>query len=184
MTRKEYEEILRYEIFYYFRNSNRTPTLFDMIRTKYFQPNTNCMYLARKMWYLFEKGGISRIRSKLIYLRILKKYGCVIFPNAVVGKGFHICHPVGIVIGTCTIGNDFMIYQGCTVGSGMEKINPKTGSSHPIIGDNVRLCANSSIIGGVSITDKVVIGAHSLVNKDIVESGVYVGVPVNKIKDV
>ena len=68
MTRKEYEEILRYEIFYYFRNSNRTPTLFDMIRTKYFQPNTNCMYLARKMWYLFEKGGISRIRSKLIFL--------------------------------------------------------------------------------------------------------------------
>ena len=125
----------------------------------------------------------SKVRAKLIYLKILKKYGCVIFPNAIVGKGFHICHSVGIVIGTCTIGENFMIYQGCTVGSGMEKLNSKSGSSYPIVGNNVRLCANSSIIGGVCITDNVVIGAHSLVIKDIEECGVYIGVPVKKLKN-
>lgn len=183
MTKKEYKEILEYELTYYFRNSNKNQFLFDRIRTKYFQPNTNCIFMARKMWYLFGQGKISRIRAKLLYLRILKKYGCVIFPSAKVGKGFHICHPVGIVIGDCTIGENFMIYQGCTVGSGMEKVNPKTGSSHPILGNNVRLMANSSIIGGVYVTDNVVIGAHSLVIKDIEESGVYVGNPVKKLKD-
>lgn len=110
MTRKEYKDILEYELLFYFRNSKRKLSIFDRIRTKYFQPNTNCIFMARKMWYLYGKGGISRLRAKWLYLRILKKYGCIIFPNAVVGKGFHICHPVGIVIGTCTIGNDFMIY--------------------------------------------------------------------------
>lgn len=183
MTKQEYKEFLNYELYYYFRQKGCSPTLLDRIRTKYFQPNTNCIYLARKMWYLYGGGFFSKIRAKLLYLKILKKYGCVIFPNAIVGKGFHICHPVGIVIGTCTIGENFMVYQGCTVGSGMEKVNAKSGSSHPVIGNNVRLCANSSILGGVCVTNNVVIGAHSLVIKDIEESGVYAGVPAKKIKD-
>ena len=183
MTKQEYKEILKYELYFYFRVNGEKPTFIDRIRTKFIQPNTNCIFMARKMWYLYQSGVIGRFRAKLLYLRIIKKYGCVIFPNAIVGKGFHICHPVGIVIGTCTIGEDFMIYQGCTVGSGMEKINSKTGSSHPIVGNNVRLCTNSSIVGGVCVTDNVVIGAHSLVIKDIEESGVYAGSPVKKLKE-
>ncbi len=182
MTRKEYKEILNYEIFCYHRMKGEKPGFIDRIRAKFFQPNTNCIYLARKMWFLYGGGFISKIRAKFLYIKILKKYGCVIYPNAIVGRGFHICHPVGIVIGNCTIGDNFMIYQNCTVGSGMEKANPKTGSTHPLIGNNVSLCANSSIIGGVCIVDNVVIGAHSLVIKDIEERGTYVGAPVKRVK--
>ena len=182
MTRKEFKEILNYEIYCYYRNKETKPGIFDRIRAKYFQPNTNCIYLARKMWYLNNGRIFQKIRAKFLYLRILKKYNCVIYPSAVVGRGFHICHPVGIVIGDCIIGENFMIYQGCTVGSGMDKVNPKTGSTQPIVGNNVSLCANSSIIGGVYVADNVVIGAHSLVIKDIEESGTYAGAPVKKIK--
>ena len=120
-------------------------------------------------------GGVFRLIAKLIHLKIIKKYGSVIFPYAKVGVGFQIVHPVGIVLGNCTIGDNFIIYQGCTVGV-------KADKHPPVIGNNVELCANSLIIGNVHVVDNVVIGAHSLVIKDIVESGVYAGSPARKIK--
>jgi serine acetyltransferase len=43
--------------------------------------------------------------------------------------------------------------------------------------------ANSVVIGPVDICDNVVVGAMSLVNRSITEPGVYVGVPVRKVKD-
>lgn len=52
MTRKEYREILEYELY-----GNTKPNLINRIRIKYFQPNTNCMYLARKMWYYYTKSS-------------------------------------------------------------------------------------------------------------------------------
>ena len=128
------------------------------------------------MWYLYSRGGVKRFYSKLIYLRITHKYGCVIFPTAVVGRGFHITHPVGIVLGRCTAGQNFMIYQNCTVGTR----RPDEGV--PNIGDNVHLCTGSVLIGDISVVSDVVIGACSLVIKSISESGIYAGNPIMKIK--
>lgn len=173
MTRKEYKETLDYELFRYFSGKK---SILQRLRITYFQPNTNCIYLARKMWYLNSRGRIAKIRAKLLYLKIIRKYGCIIYPNAQVGKGFHITHPTGIVIGNCKIGTDFMIYQNCTVG------NKKPGDSTPEIGNHVELCTNSLILGHVRIEDDVLIGANSLVIKDITESGVYVGNPIKKIR--
>lgn len=52
MTRKEYKEILEYELYH-----GKKPDLLNRIRMKHFQPNTNCMYLARKMWYYYQKSS-------------------------------------------------------------------------------------------------------------------------------
>lgn len=173
MTRKEYKEILKYELYKY-ANGRLTPL--NRLRIKYFQPNLNCVFLARKMWYLYSQGGILRLLSKFIYLKIIHKYGCVIFPSAQIGKGFHITHPVGIVIGQCKAGEDFMVFQNCSIGS------KRTGNGEPVIGNNVRLGSNSVLIGHISVADNVVIGAHSLVVKDISEPGVYAGNPLKKIE--
>lgn len=71
-----------------------------------------------------------------------------------------------------------MIYQNCTVGA------KKPGDNEPMIGNNVELSTNSVVLGHIHIADNVLIGANSLVNKDITESGVYVGSPVRKIRDI
>lgn len=106
MNRREYKETLKFELY----RGNRY-SLITRLRIKYFSPNTNCMYMARKMWFLYSTGGVYRYLSKLIYLRIIRKYGCVIYPNASVGKGLYIAHQVGIVIGKSVIGENFTIYQ-------------------------------------------------------------------------
>ena len=49
------------------------------------------------------------------------------------------------------------------------------------IGENIWFGARVTILDGVNITDNVVIGACSLVTKNIDEVGVYVGMPAKKI---
>lgn len=50
------------------------------------------------------------------------------------------------------------------------------------IGQNVWFGAGVTILDGVSISDDVVIGACSLVSKNITEAGVYVGTPAKKLE--
>lgn len=174
MTRKEYRETLAFELY-----KGKSPSLFRRFRVKHLQPNTNCMYLARKMWYLYEAGGLRRKLSKLYYLRIVHRFGCCIYANISVGKGFYIAHPVGIVIGKCSIGDNFTVYQNASIGvrhPGDEQLG-----RIPKIGNDVRLCTGSAILGDISVADHVTIGANSLVIKTIGQAGTYAGSPVRRI---
>ena len=51
------------------------------------------------------------------------------------------------------------------------------------IGNNVSIGSNSTILP-VNICDNVVIGAGSVVTKDIFESGIYIGNPAKKLRDI
>lgn len=64
MTFKEYSDILNYELYRTFKGKL---TLLQKIRIRYFQPNTNCMLMARKMWYLYSKGGTEVIGKNYLY---------------------------------------------------------------------------------------------------------------------
>ena len=175
LNRKEYKKVLNYELF----NNQQLP-MFYKIRLKYFTPNTNCVFLARRMWYLYSQGGIRRALSRIIYIKILRRYGCCIYPNAKVGKGFRVAHPVGIVIGKCVIGENFFIYQNATVGARRE-LEEIRGLS-PSIGNNVTICSNSIVIGKITISDNVIVGANSVVLHDLEEEGTYVGSPAKKVR--
>ena len=50
------------------------------------------------------------------------------------------------------------------------------------IGNHVSIGTNATVLP-VTIVDDVVIGAGSVVTKDIVESGIYAGNPAKKIRD-
>ena len=169
MNKKEFKECIIAEL-----KIASNSSFLEKVRNKYITPNTNCIFLSRKMWYYYEKGTFGKIISKILYLKIIRRYGCIIYPSAKVGKGFHIAHPVGIVLGECEIGENFKIYQNCTIGT------KYAGSGSPKIGNNVRLCSGSEILGNVTICDNVIIGAHSLVLKDISEPGTYAGSPVSR----
>jgi acetyltransferase-like isoleucine patch superfamily enzyme len=86
-----------------------------------------------------------------------------------------------------TIGND------CFVGHGVMFINDLFSDGGPAggdqqkwkqtqIGDNVSIGSNATILP-VNICDGVVIGAGSVVTKDIIEKGIYAGNPAKKIRN-
>ncbi len=80
----------------------------------------------------------------------------------------------------------------CFIGHGVMFINDPFTNKGPakgdqslwketVIGDHVSIGSNATILP-VSICDDVVIGAGSVVTKDIVSSGVYAGNPAKRLK--
>ena len=58
----------------------------------------------------------------------------------------------------------------------------KNRGGRPRIGNNVYIASNSTVIGGISIGDNVIIGAGSVVTKDIPSDGIYAGNPAKFIR--
>lgn len=72
-----------------------------------------------------------------------------------------------------TIGKNATIFQGVTIGSNRFAVN----NSPAILGDNVILFPGVKIIGHVILGNNVVIGANSVVTKDIPDGAVSAGIP-------
>lgn len=99
--------------------------------------------------------------------------GIDIHPGASIGERFVIDHGTGVVIGaTAIIGRNVKIYQGVTLGAKSfvtdDSNNPVKGiPRHPIIGDNVVIYSNSTVLGRVNIGDGAVIGGNLWVTRDV-----------------
>lgn len=153
------------------------------IQRRYITPNTNFVFLARKMWmHRTIGGGYHKFLAKLYYSRIYHRYGCCLFLDADIGLGLKVPHPVGIVIGRCSVGRNLTVLQGVTIGEKNLGEWSKDHNNLPKIGDNVVLSANVCVLGNVKIGENIVVGANSIVCRDIIEQGVYAGIPASKIK--
>lgn len=93
---------------------------------------------------------------------------CEIYFNNSIGTGFYVVHGVGTVVGSRNvIGKGFVIHQGCTIGH--RKNGQGAGS---VIGDNVRMYANASLVGELTIGNNVTIGGHALVQENLPDGAV------------
>ncbi len=173
MDKAFYKKCIEQEVYGEYRKAKRKLTIFHKIWCKYLNPNSNAVYLIRKKQYLASKGKIGKLRALLLRVKLMRRYGCIVGDNAEIGLGFRIVHPVGVIIVDCNIGDNFTIYQYCTVGS-----KRPNSSERPTIGSNVTMYAGSSAIGDVNIADGVILGANATLLKDAdVRGGVYCGVP-------
>ena len=126
-------------------------------------------------------------------------YGCTIGANSFIGPFTEI--QKGVLIGErckvqshsficelVTIGND------CFIGHGVMFVNDLFTEGKPAggnkdlwkethIGNNVSIGSNATILP-VTICDNVVIGAGSVVTKDITKPGIYAGNPVKYLRGI
>lgn len=99
--------------------------------------------------------------------------GIDIHPGASIGKRFVIDHGTGVVIGaTAIIGDNVKIYQGVTLGAKSfvtdDSNNPIKGiPRHPIIGNDVVIYSNSTILGRITVGDGAIIGGNLWVTRDV-----------------
>ncbi|MBR6640505.1 MAG: serine acetyltransferase [Muribaculaceae bacterium] len=113
--------------------------------------------------------------------------GIDIHPAATIGESFTIDHGTGVVVGaTAIIGNNVKIYQGVTLGAKSfdtdENNNPIKGiPRHPIIGDNVVIYSNTSILGRIKVGANAVIGGNIWVTEDVAEGEKLVQAKANNI---
>ena len=83
-------------------------------------------------------------------------------------------HPYATILNAESIGRNFSCLHCTTIG--------KTSKGRPVIGDNVSLGANVTIVGPVHIGNNVTVGAGSVIVKDVPDNCVVVGNPQRIIK--
>lgn len=132
-------------------------------------------HLPAPLWYL----GI----PVLILYRIIVEWflGIELPFKTKVGKGLIIQHGQALVINDgAVIGKNCVLRNGCTIG--IKKDVSGNKSKAPVLGNHVDVGANVVIIGPVEIGDNVIIGAGSVVVKDIPSHCVVAGNPARVIK--
>lgn len=96
--------------------------------------------------------------------------GIEIYYSALIGKGLKINHGLATVIGArCILGENILLHQSITLGD-------KNGE-RPIIEDNVIIYAGAVIIGGIRVGKNAIIGANSVIFKDVPANKKAVGIP-------
>lgn len=126
------------------------------------------------------KGGIF-FRFLLLRLRyvMLKKWGCDISFNAIIGENLFLPHPNGIIIGdSVEIHDNVVIYQNVTIGA---KNRSDKIVDYPVIGNSVTIFPNSVVIGKIKIGNNSVVGAGSIVIEDVPPYSTVVGNPAKII---
>lgn len=124
-------------------------------------------------------------------------YGCTLGDGVFVGPFVEIQKSVTIGARTRIQSHSFVcelvdIGEDCIIAHGVMFINDLFADGTPAQGDKAKWCSSSigdhvsigsnATILPVSICDNVVIGAGSVVTKDITEPGIYAGNPAKKIR--
>ncbi|MDO4581955.1 MAG: serine O-acetyltransferase EpsC [Bacillota bacterium] len=105
--------------------------------------------------------------------------GIEIHPGAKIGKNLFIDHGMGIVIGeTAEIGDNCTLYHGVTLGGTGKDV----GKRHPTIGDNVLIGAGAKVLGPFTVGEGSMIGANSVVLREIPPHTTVTGIPGRAVK--
>ncbi len=146
------------------------------------------LHIAVSRWLWFNVPVIGHAASLLLDRVLLWVYGIDLMSSAVRVHTLSISHPVGILLG----GNGIVSRGRVAIMAGVKFVGRSPSDPEYLrrhaerrvfdFGDNVVIGANSVVVGPLDICDNVVVGAMSLVNRSISEPGVYVGVPVRRVK--
>lgn len=127
----------------------------------------------------FRKAKNSKNKIKKLYYewrlyRLGRKYGIELKTQTEVGEGFVMTHPYNITVSPfAKIGKNVTMLKGATIG--LTAGGEKPGA--PIIGDSVYVGLNSTVLGGVTIGNDVLIAPNTLVNCDVPAHSVVIGNP-------
>ena len=160
--------------------------LFKYDYYRYYGTKWNLMGLKylisdHSLWFLFllrksqdESGIFTKPFVWVLLRRLSKKYGLEISPKTKIGKGLYIGHAYNITVNPKVIlGNNINIHKGVTLGQ--ENRGKRKGT--PIIGNNVWIGVNSTLVGNIRIGDDVLIAPNSYINKDIPSHSIVIGNP-------
>jgi serine O-acetyltransferase len=108
--------------------------------------------------------------------------GTEIHPDARIGPGLCLVHSQSVVIGAgVEIGANARIAHGVGIGADAGRGTPQN-TGFPVIGDDVEFAAFSAVLGPVSIGSHAVIGAQSLVMRDVPPYALVMGSPGRTVR--
>lgn len=155
--------------------------IFQFIKTIIFNLNKRFIFFLRMSLYPKKSKWWIKILIEYSRIKLTTQFGCFIDYNAKIGSNIKFPHPNGIIIGSgVEIGSNCIIYQQVTLGGKI--IGDAQNMNYPKIGNNVTIFAGAKVIGNIIVGDHVIIGANSVVNKDVPPFSVVAGIPATIIK--
>jgi serine O-acetyltransferase len=159
-------------------------TLFDLIRGDYERHGrtvANAAFLSLAVyrfgrWGLALPNPVARSVASRIYgflnLVLANLTKIWIPPQVRIGADFHIIHAEGSlsIHPDTVIGDRVGVMHNVTIGTNMD-------SGAPVIGDDVFIGVNSSVLGSIKIGDRVRIAANTAVTTDVPSDSIVVGSP-------
>ena len=117
------------------------------------------------------------VLPKIIDRSLFLLTGCSIPASCSIVKGSYFAPGGGgaVINGDCLIGDRVSIGQGITIGGSF-------GSGVPTIGSDVWISAGSRVLGDIKVGNNVIIGANSVVIRDVPDNSVVAGVPARLIR--
>lgn len=127
------------------------------------------------------KNKIIKLFNKVIYYKFARKNHIEIPASTKINGGLYVGHPFCITINpAAVIGYNCNIHKGVTIGQENRGVRQGT----PVIGNEVWIGVNSTIVGKIKIGNDVLIAPNSYVNCDIPDHSIVFGNPcVIKYKD-
>lgn len=98
---------------------------------------------------------------------LIALHACDATPYTRIGPGLRLPHPVGVMIGHAVLGRDVVLQHNISIAA--VTFNWRTGTSPGFvqIGDEVTVFPGTVIAGKLAIGDGAVIGANSLIVRDV-----------------
>lgn len=152
-----------------------------------FSQKLNCPYFGY-IGFVWIFLNFPEYRSVVYHrFRVLKKiYSCIYKPQILlqidtpsnrIGTGLMIWHGFSTIINADRIGDNCTIWHQVTVGNKLDD-----GECKPIIEDNVKICTGAIVIGNIHIGKNSIIGAGSVVVKDVPDNVIVAGIPAKVIR--
>ena len=155
---------------------DRDPAAKNTIEVVLAYPGLHAVWLHR-IAHQVHRAGIPVVPRLISHVsRFLT--GIEIHPGARVGRRLFIDHGMGVVIGeTAEIGDDCLLYQGVSLAIVHTHDVPSLRGTkrHPTLMNDVTVGAGAKILGAITIGDGAIVGAGSVVTRDIPPHATVVG---------
>lgn len=168
--------------FFVYDLKKKDKNLLLKIAILFHNPNMLFILMYRIESYLFNhKLFIIRLLGYLLYplyfYIIYFIFDIYILPKATIGKGLYIHYRGVVIANSAEIGENLTIIGPITIGSNF--FDKKRAA---VIGNNVTIGVGARVIGNITIGDNVIIGANSVVVKDVPSNVIIGGVPAKILK--
>ncbi|HMR48172.1 MAG TPA: serine O-acetyltransferase [Arachnia sp.] len=120
---------------------------------------------------------LTRPLALMLSSRILSISGAEVQPGAHIGPGLVLKHTTGVVVGERVVaGERLTLHQNSTLGDR----TPYGGQ--PVLGDDVTIGAGACVLGPITLGDRVIVAANSVVLEDVPDDCVVAGAPARIVR--